>query len=39
MNAGVDLAFEQRGDAAKSAGEAFGFAGEESAAVGHEDKL
>jgi hypothetical protein len=35
----VDFASKQRGDPAEGAGEAFGFAGKESAAVGHDDKL
>ena len=39
MDAGVDFAFEQRSNAAEGTGKAFGFAGEESAAVGHDDKL
>ena len=40
---GVNLSLvtfsQQRGDAAEGTGEAFGFARDESAAVGHDDKL
>ena len=39
VDAGVDFTPEQRGDAAEGTGEAFGFARDESAAVGHDDKL
>jgi hypothetical protein len=35
----MDFAFEQRRNAAEGAGEAFGLAGEEAAAVGHDVKL
>ena len=39
MDAGMDFTPEQCGDAAEGTGEAFGFAGDESAAVGHANKL